>query len=266
MAATKRATSRRPPARAGIRVPHLKWIAIGAGVAALAVGAYAVARETSLFAVRTIDVAGGSPRIKAEVRRALRPELGRSLISLSGADINRRIAKLPDVVSVTFDRSFPSTLHVSVKVERAVLLVRQGSSSWVVSSRGRVMRRVTKPAKSSLPRLWLPKSVHVAVGATLPRYDGKLAAAAVAPIAPGSFHGGIRNVASSPDQLTLVLAAGPQIRLGDIGDLHLKLTIARRILHIASQSTTSPSAAYVDVSVPERPVLGTGESQVASTG
>jgi hypothetical protein len=235
-------------------------------VAALVVGAYAVARETSLFDVRTIDIAGGSPRIKAEVRRALQAEVGRSLISLSGADIDRRVAKIPDVVSVSFDRSFPSTLHVTVKAERAVLLVRQGSSSWVVSSRGRVMRKVTKPAKSSLPRLWLPKSVHVAVGEMLPAYDGKLAAAAVAPIAPGSFHGGIRNVASSPEQLTLVLHSGPQIRLGDIGDLRLKLTIARRILHIASASTSSPSATYVDVSVPERPVLGTGQSQVVSTG
>jgi len=266
VAARTRASSRRAPARAGIRVPHLKWIAIGAGAAALVVGAYAVARETSLFAVRTIDIAGGSPRIKAEVRRALQPEVGRSLISLSGAEIDRRVAKIPDVVSVSFDRSFPSTLHVAVKAERAVLLVRQGSASWVVSSRGRVMRKVTKPAKSSLPRLWLPKSVHVAVGETLPPYDGKLAAAAVAPIAPGSFHGGIRNVASSPDQLTLVLHSGPQIRLGDIGDLRLKLTIARRILHIASASTTSPPAAYVDVSVPERPVLGTGQSQVVTTG
>ena len=88
----------------------------------------------------------------------------------------------------------------------------------------------------------------------------------MAPIAPGSFHGGIRTVASNPDQLTLVLDSGPQIRLGGIGDLHLKLTIARRILHIAAQDTTSPAAAYVDVSVPERPVLGSGESQVASTG
>ena len=58
VAARTRASSRRAPARAGIRVPHLKWIAIGAGVAALAVGAYAVARETSLFAVRTIDDRG----------------------------------------------------------------------------------------------------------------------------------------------------------------------------------------------------------------
>ena len=147
-----------------------------------------------------------------------------------------------------------------------MLLVRQGSSSWVVSSRGRVMRKVENPRRSSLPRLWLPKTVQIAVGETLPRYDGKLAAAAVAPIAPGVFHGGVRTVASSPSGLTLVLASGPQIRLGDIGDLRLKLTIARRILEIAASSTSSTPPAYVDVSVPERPVLGTDNSQVASTG
>jgi cell division protein FtsQ len=192
--------------------------------------------------------------------------MGRSLIAISGAEIDRRVAKLPDVVSVTFDRSFPNTLTVTVKSERAVLLVRQGGSSWVVSSHGRVMRKITDPRKSSLPRLWLPKTVQVSVGETLPRYDGQLAAAAVAPIAPGIFHGGVRNVASTPTELTLVLASGQQIRLGDIGDLHLKLAIARRILHIAASDPNVSSSAYVDVSVPERPVLGVPNSQVVSTG
>ncbi len=187
--------------------------------------------------MRTIDVRGGSPRVKAEVRRALAFELGRSLISIGSGQIDHAVASIPDVVSVRFDRSFPNTLHVTVRPERAVLLARQGSSSWVVSSRGRVMRKVTNPHRSSLPRLWLPRSVQVAVGETLPRYDGKLAAAAIAPIAPGVFHGGVRMVASSASGVTLVLASGPQIRLGDIGDLRLKLTIARRILQIAASST-----------------------------
>jgi cell division protein FtsQ len=249
-----------------IRLPYLRWIAAGAGVILLAAGAYAVARETSIFAVRTIDISGGSPRVKVEVRRALAPELGRSLIAIDSGQIDRAIASIPDVISVRFDRSFPSTLRVTVRPERAVLLVRQGSSSWVVSARGRVMRRVENPRRSSLPRLWLPKQVQVAVGDTLPRYDGKLAAAAIAPIAPGAFHGGVRMVASSTSGMTLVLASGPQIRLGDIGDLRLKLAIARRILQMAASSTASTKPAYVDVSVPERPVLGTDNSQVASTG
>ena len=221
----------------------------------MAAGGYLIARETSLFAIRTIDVAAGSPRVKAEVLRALEPELGRSLLRIDERTLSRRLETLPDVVSAHFDRSFPSTLHVTVRAERAVLLARQGSTSWVVSARGRVMRKLASPRRSSLPRLWLPKSVTLELGETLPRDDGKLAAAAVAPIRR-AYPDGIRTVLSGKDALTLVLGHGTEVRLGDIGDLRLKLTIARRILTLAAGSGgTTP--AYVDVSVPERPVLGT---------
>jgi hypothetical protein len=47
-----------------------------------------------------------------------------------------------------------------------------------------------------------------------------------------------------------VLASGLQLRLGDSGDLKLKLSIAKQLLPL------TPGAAYVDVSVPERPVAG----------
>jgi hypothetical protein len=133
--------------------------------------------------------------------------------------------------------------------------LRQGKSGWVVSARGRVMRAVANPKRSALPRLWLEKNVTVKVGETLGAANGKLAAAALAPLAAGTFAGGVRTVDSGPGTLTLVLGSGPQIRLGGIGNLRLKLTIARRILHIAAGEGSS-NPAYVDVSVPERPVLG----------
>lgn len=221
----------------------------------VAVLAYVGALETSVFAVRTIDVAGGSARVKAEVRHALAPVLGKSLLRVNHGALARRVEALPDVISVRFDRSFPNTLHVTVKPERAVLLVRRGKDAWVVSARGRVMRKVADPKRSKLPRLWLAKSVRVSVGETLSGANGKLAAAAVAPVSGATFAGGVRTVDSGPQALTLVLRSGPQVRLGSIGNLRLKLTIARRILHIAAgESTTTP--AYVDVSVPARPVLG----------
>jgi len=202
--------------------------------------------------------------VQAEVRRALKPELGRSLIVISGGQIANLVAPIPDVVSVRFDRAFPHTLHVTVRAEHGVLLLRQRRKSWVVSSRGRVMATVQHPRRSSLPRLWLPASVPVSVGERLPLYDGSLAAAAVAPIDPGVFSGGVRTVVSSKNALTLVLGSGAQIRLGDLGDLELKLTVARRILRIGTSEGVAASSAYVDVSVPERPVLGSPNSQVAS--
>ena len=89
---------------------------------------------------------------------------------------------------------------------------------------------------------------------TLSAPDGRLAAAAVAPIAPGTLKVG--SVDTHAAGLTLVLRSGPQVRLGDIGELRLKLAIARRILRWAD-SHHVPSTTYIDVSVPERPVLGT---------
>ena len=56
-----------------------------------------------------------------------------------------------------------------------------------------------------------------------------------------------------PKELTLVLGGGLELRLGDGGDLRLKLAIARRILRRTGPRV--PAGGYLDVSVPERPVL-----------
>jgi hypothetical protein len=55
------------------------------------------------------------------------------------------------------------------------------------------------------------------------------------------------------DELTLTLGHGLQVLLGDASALRLKLTIARRIL--ALTNAAAAGTGYVDVSVPERPVL-----------
>ena len=52
-----------------------------------------------------------------------------------------------------------------------------------------------------------------------------------------------------------MLRSGLEVRLGDVDDLRLKLAIARRIL--AMLGPTATTAGYLDVSVPERPVVGT---------
>jgi cell division septal protein FtsQ len=232
----------------------LRPVAVGAGIAVFALAAWFVARDTSVFAVRTIEVHSGSPRVKSEVQHALASELGRSLLRIDEGALTRRLEALPDVLSARFERSFPNTLQVTVHAERAVLLVRQGATSWVVSARGRVMRKLDNPRRSRLPRLWLPKNVQLTTGETLPLDQGRMAAAAVAPVARRAYPGGVRTVVSGKELLTLVLGEGTEVRLGDLGDLRLKLAIARKILHVAAMNgDTTP--AYVDVSVPERPVL-----------
>ena len=69
-----------------------------------------------------------------------------------------------------------------------------------------------------------------------------------------------RTVETHGTEIAFVLRSGLQVRLGDKADLRLKLAIARRILAVLGGSATS---GYVDVSVPERPVVGSTNSQVA---
>jgi cell division protein FtsQ len=269
VAPPRRATARAAalparPAKPSVRslLPSRRSLAAGVALVALAIGAYAAARETSVFAVRQLDVVGGTPRLQAEVRKALEPELGRSLVQVSGAGISRRLETVPGVLSARSDRRFPHTLRVVVVPERAVLLLRRGSKGWVVSSRGRVLRPVRTTRLSSLPRSWVPASTSVEVGKVLPADGVGAAAAVLAPIAGTSFPARVRTVRVGQKELTLVLGSGIEVRLGDTGDIRLKLAVARRILVLLGADST---ATYLDVSVPERPVVGGLDPQVGST-
>jgi cell division protein FtsQ len=246
-------------------LPSRKSLLVAFGFVVLAASAYAVALETSMFAVRRLDVVGGSPRVQDELRAALAPELGRSLLRIDSAEISRRIAPLPDVIDVTYDRRFPHTLHVRVEAERPVLLLRRGKAdTWLVSARGRVMRQLRTAKLSSLPRVWVPTTTSVTVGETLAPRSGGLAAAALAPLAPGTFPTPVRFVRETGAELTLVLRSGLEIRLGGLGDLRLKLAIARRILRAVEADGSSTG--YLDVSVPERPVIAGSNAQVSTVG
>ncbi|HEY3184713.1 MAG TPA: FtsQ-type POTRA domain-containing protein [Gaiellaceae bacterium] len=265
MAARRRPTARaaalpaRPPLELGRLAPSSRSVGLALALLALAVAGYVGARETSVFAVRRIEVAGGTPQVKAAVRAALAPELGRSLLRVDGDELDRRLAPLPAVLSARFDRAFPHTLRIVITPERPVLLLRSGDDGWVVSARGRVLRKVRSTRASPLPRLWVPRTTRVAIGATLAPEDGASAAAALAPVAGTHFPGHIRFVRVGPKELTFVLRSGLQVRLGDGGDLRLKLAVARRILAAVGTDVT---VGYVDVSVPERPVLSSVQPQV----
>jgi cell division protein FtsQ len=265
VAARKRSNSRAAVLPARRAAPELVRLApsgrsllIGLALFALAVGAYFGARETSVFAVRTLDIAGGTPAIRAEVRAALAPDLSRSLLRIDGSDLARRLAPLADVHSFRYDRAFPHTLRIVIRPERAVLVARRGHDAFLVAASGRVLRPLTHPRRSGLPRLWLKKDVVLRPGEMMP---GHLVAAPVvlASLQGAQLPGGVKDVRVGTGELTLDLTGGLEVRLGDPGDLRLKLAIARRILR--STGAALAGAGYLDVSVPERPVLSS-KSQV----
>ncbi|MDX6513644.1 MAG: hypothetical protein QOE36_3148, partial [Gaiellaceae bacterium] len=85
---------------------------------------------------------------------------------------------------------------------------------------------------------------------------GGRAAAVLAVLQAVHFPVGARATAATGPDLTVVLRNGVDLRLGDSGDLRLKLAIARRALPFAAAADASGGKAYLDVSVPQRPVSG----------
>ena len=230
--------------------PSGRSLLVGFLILVVAVGLYAAARGTSAFAVRSLAVEGAPPEVAADVRKALAPAVGESLLALQLGELADRVERVPMVAAVSFDRSFPNTLRITVVPELPVAVLRQGSSSWLVASQGRVVAELQRGARPRLPRVWLSRGVQVMVGESL-RGLPRQAVTAVAPIASKPLPFTVNSVVAARTELTLKFRSGLELRLGDASDLLLKLEVARRVLPSLAGAT-----GYLDVSLPERPVAG----------
>jgi cell division protein FtsQ len=233
----------------GSLVPSGRSLLIGFAALGGVLLALVVARETSLFAVRTVEVTGAGPGVERQVRRALVDRGGESLYGLDLEAARVDVAALSTVAAVAFDRAYPHTLRVTVVPEHPVAVVRQGAASFVVSERGRVVARVDRRAKPDLARIWIGKDVQLAPGSFV-EGDLRTAVGAVAPLAGVRFPSRVVSVTTA-DGLTLRLRSGLELRLGDTRDVDVKLAVAARVIPLLPSGS-----GYLDVSVPDRPVAG----------
>ncbi len=225
------------------------------GVLLLGLGGYLIARESSLFAIDRIEVRGASPRVAGQVREALGPVLGRPLVGLDGSAVLRDVDALPTVVRASYDRAFPHTLRVTVVSERPAAVLRQGSESWLVSARGRVMERLPGSALPRLPRIWLSTHTHVSIGSEV-GVAGTAAAARAVGLA-GAFAVRVASASDSDGTLLFRLHSGLELLLGDGTDIKLKVAVAAHVLAVLPSGSV-----FLDVSNPGRPVSGTGSPTV----
>jgi cell division protein FtsQ len=253
--------ARRPPLalvsaqalRPAFRPPSARaLVAIGAVVGFLGL-LYLVARETPLFALRTVEVTGAPPAVRDAVRNAAAAWEGESLVALDGDELQRRLQALPTVRSLRYDRAFPNTLEIAVVPERAAAVVRRGREAWVVSERGRIIGALDPERRKRLPRIRVAAG-DLQAGAFLADERARLAVTAATHL-PRRFPVRVRAIRARDDGVTLVLATDTQVRLGRPSELPLKIAVAARVLRSLPESERL-GLAYLDVTVPERPVAG----------
>jgi cell division septal protein FtsQ len=224
--------------RLGSFLPSARSLSVGIALVVFAAGAYALARGTSLFALETVRITGGTPAIARQVRDVLDRDRGSSLLALD-AGLLGRVEALPEVRSASYDRAFPHTLVVTVRRELPAAVLRRGGDSWLLSERGRVLRPLPRAAHPRLPRVW-------AVDGPLPTAGDLLVQ---------GFPVRVRSVALERGLGLLVLDGGLELRLGEPTDLAAKLAVAAAVLpELERPADGGPD--YLDVSLPERPVSG----------
>lgn len=229
-------------------VPSGRSLLVACAVLVGAFGAYWLALVTPLFAVQRVEVRGASPDIERQVRAAARDTLGTSLVSVDAADVAAKVRSLPMVAAVSVDRAFPHTLVLRVAEERPVAVARRRTKAWLVTGSGKVIRETTPISDRDLPRIWLARTVPVALDVRLPAPYLSGARALAAARAAGLAVKGLRMESG---ELTLALRSEVDVRLGPDRDLGLKVAVAKRVVRVVG-----PDIGYVDVSVPERPIAG----------
>jgi cell division septal protein FtsQ len=242
-------------------LPTGRSLAAGFALVGVAAGAYVAARTTSAFAVTQIEVRGAPPAVTRPVRAALEPLLGRSLLDVRGGAVEARAEAIPFVAAASVDRAFPHTLVVHVRPEQPIAVLRRGAESWLLSARGRVLRPLARGSLRRFARIWIAPTTGVALGERVSDARAARALRILVPLVRGRFPARVRTVRVD-GELTVVLATGLELRLGDETELPLKIAVARRIVPTLPVAEAA-AAGYLDVSVPERPVApATLNSQV----
>jgi cell division septal protein FtsQ len=246
-------------------LPSGRSLLVGFALLGAALALYLGARQSDVFAVRSIEVATEPAGQSRNIRRALRPLAGTNLLRIDEATIARRLEDLPHVHLLGYDRAFPDGLRIHVSVERAVGVLRRGSERWLVSAEGRVLRKLEAPLRRPLPVVWLPRVVEPEIGAVLRNPDSRRAVAALAAVheTHPRFARRVWYVETEDAELTVVLRDHFEVRLGAAAELGAKLAAAYRVT--AAIATSDTVVTYVDVSVPARPVVG-ADSQVSDLG
>ena len=249
----------RPHTVAALRGQWRRGVLVGACIAAALGLLYLGARETPVFALRTVEVEGAPANVRQSVLQTLDETRGTSLVSLDGDAVVRRLEALPSVQSVTYDRAFPHTLRLNVVPEQPVAVVNQASDLWIVSVRGRVIGRTTADAAPELPRIRYLSQTPLAAGLFVSDEETKTLLAALSE-APRRMLLPIHGARIENGELTLVLAgesgSRPLLLLGEPVDVRTKLRVAALVLRHLSYEERD-ALTYLDVTLPDRPVSST---------
>lgn len=240
--------------------PPLRIVIASAIGLALVIALWFWVRDSSLVAVRTVDVTGIYGPQAAQVRAALESAgEGMTTLHVRQDALDTAVKPFALVKRLEVSTSFPHTLRVHVVTNVAVAAVVVGGQRIPVTADGTLLRDVPASASASLPTIPLR---GVPAGERLTSASALIDVAALG-AAPAALRGHVSGVSETTAHgLSVQMSHGPVLWFGDSGRLVAKWAAVTAVL----ADPQSAGASSIDVSAPERPAVGGLPDGAPATG
>ena len=231
---------------------RLRRLVLGAGAVAVLAGAVGII-VSPLLDVDALDVRGVEEAQVGEVLAAAGIERGEPLLLFDAGAAATRVENLAWVDRATVARHLPGTVRVTVTPRRPVAWTRGEDGAFHLVDRSGAVVAGAATIPEALPELTAGSGdPGVTDGEVGTRVSDSLAGAArVAGAFGDEFAVSVAAVLVDRGRATLVLDEGPEVRLGSLSHVRVKLRAARAVLAALAGPVT-----YVDVQVPSAPVTG----------
>lgn len=222
-------------------------LALLAGVAIILGGGYLWVRDSSLVAVKRVQIIGLSGPQVPQIRGALRSAaLDMTTLDVNMGQLRTAVTPYPQVLSLRVSTQFPHGLVIHVEEHVPVATISEGGRTVQVTGAGVV---VGGRVRGSLPMLPL----RIAAGPTRLEQPGTLAVLRVLAAAPYALLAHIATAHDGSEHGAVVaLRNGPDLYFGAPDYLAAKWAAALAVLG----NSSSAGAQYIDVTDPQRPAAG----------
>lgn len=194
---------------------------------------------------------------EADIRAALEPALGVNLLRVVTPPLEGKLRSIPYVREAHVYRRFPDALEVRVREYTPFGRIFAGTGDeWIVGDDGRVLEPAAQTtAVPEGPVITPEQEIFPEAGQKLPdTFAGALQLLAL--LREREYWTGAHPVAKllvdTESRVTMVLAGGPEVRLGDPVELQVKLDVAQEV--VEQWLRRGRALQYVDVQVWDRPV------------
>jgi cell division protein FtsQ len=243
---------RRAAGRARARSPRLPRVPLRLLVALLLMGALAYGgwtwfRDSSLAAVRAVEISGTTSSEEPKVRAAL-DAAARDMTTLHVREdaLRSAVAQYSSVAGIEVRADFPHTLEIRVIEHTPVAVLVSGDREIAASGDGLVLRGVVADGELPVIKVDAPPTGE-RVGNVNTRTALTIAAAA-----PDALRRRVDRLWTGPRGMMLALVDGPDLIFGDASEARRKWLSAARVL----ADPSAAGATYLDVRIPERVAAG----------